>query len=153
MLEEIRQLELSRGWIDKEAQCLIALAYPSPNLYLFRFDSSGVEYVPICQSVAASIVVGDHANAALFGKERYYRRKPIKKLVLLAAHLIVSASKINLGAIKGLDIVLCDASGPHRIAEKSIRKLKTQANNWDKQIGSLFANYTQDFAFTPTEAG
>jgi hypothetical protein len=101
----------------------------------------------------STIAAGDNINPAIFWKERYYREQPIMELVPLAAHMIVSASKLNNGSISGLEIVLCDASGFHRINEDSIRKLKAQANEWDEHIGSLFANYRQDFGFDPDEAG
>jgi len=82
VLVELKQLELSGAWRDKQAHCLIALAHPSPRLYLFRLDISGKEYVPICEPLKRSLVVGDHLNAAIFWKERYYRpEQPIKKLV------------------------------------------------------------------------
>jgi hypothetical protein len=65
--------------------------------------------------------------------------------------MIVSASKLNNGSIKGLEIVLCDADGIQRMAEDSIRKLKAQANEWNEHIGSLFAKYRQDYIFDPKE--
>jgi hypothetical protein len=45
------------------------------------------------------------------------------------------------------------SDGLHRLDEESIRKLKAQANEWDEHIGSLFANYRQDYTFAPKEAG
>ena len=40
-------------------------------------------------------IAGDNVNPAIFWAERYYQELPIEKLVPLAAHLIVAASKLN----------------------------------------------------------
>jgi hypothetical protein len=132
----------------KEAHCLIATVLPTPKLFFFQFgnDLEG-KWGPLCQKVDSSLALGDHVNAAIFWKERYYQRQPIQKLIPLAAHLVVSASKLNGGSISGLEIVLCDASGLHRLDYDSIRKLEAKANKWDEEIGALFANHTQDFTF------
>lgn len=142
----------------KIAHCLIAIIQPPPaRLYSFEFTyeagPSGPICKPICHEVETSVAAGDNVNAAVFWKERYYREQPIRKLVPLAAHMIVSASKLNSGSIRGLEIVLCKPSGIRRIDKKSIHKLLTQANRWDKQIGSLFSNYRQDFTFSDKAAG
>jgi hypothetical protein len=137
----------------RDAHCLIAIALPSPKLYLFYFGDVDGKLGPICQKMESSKAAGDHVNAAIFWKERYYKRRPIRKLVPLAAHLIDSASQLNRGSISGLEIVLCDASGLHRVDEESIRKLEAKANRWDKHIGSLFTKYKQDFTFAEKDAG
>jgi len=138
----------------KDAHCLIATVLPIPSLYLFHYgnDVDG-NWGANCTKMRSTIAAGDHVNAAIFWKERYYQRKSIKSLVPLAAHLVVSASMLNSGSIGGLEIVLCDASGLHRIAEDSIRKLEAKANKWDEEIGSMFANYRQHFTFAPKDAG
>jgi hypothetical protein len=138
---------------QRDAHCLIAIALPSPKLYLLYFGDVNGRLGPICQKMESSIAAGDHVNSAIFWKERYYQRKPIKRLVPLAAHMIVSASKINRGSISGLEIVLCDTSGLHRIKEDLTRKLEAQANRWDKHIGSLFLKYKIRLRFDPNEAG
>jgi hypothetical protein len=56
----------------------------------------------------------------------------------LASHLIASAGKLNTAAISGLEILLCDASGFHRLSDASISELESKANEWDRNIGDLF---------------
>jgi hypothetical protein len=79
--------------------------------------------------------------------------QPLKVLVPLAAHLVVSAGRLNPGAISGLEIVLCDASGLHRLSDDSIRELEATANRWDKSIGRRFATYAQQFTYAPEVSG
>lgn len=138
----------------KYVHCLIALQHPRPELYSFECGRIKDDPEPICRKITTAIPAGDNVNAAVFWRARYYEEyKPIKTLIPLAAHMIMSANKLNSGSIRGLEIVLCDSDGLHRLDEESIRKLKAQANEWDEHIGSLFANYRQDYTFAPKEAG
>ncbi len=141
----------------RDVQCLIIIQGATTGLYFFEFGEVdgelGPELGPICKKVIKHKVAGDQLNPAVFWKNRYYERKPIRELIPLAAHLVVSASKLNGGSIDGLEIVLCDDDGIHYMSEESTRKLEAQANEWDEQIGSLFADYTQDFTFAPKDAG
>jgi len=145
-------LEDVEDFAKRDAHCLIAIALPSPKLYLFYFGDVDGKLGPICQKMEKSKAAGDHVNAAIFWKERYYKRRPIRKLVPLAAHLIGSAGKLNQGSISGLEIVLCNGSGFHRIDEDSIHKLEAQADRWDKEIGSLFSDYKIRLGFDPKKA-
>jgi hypothetical protein len=142
----------------RTAQCLIAIAFPLPaRLYSFELeadlDLSGKAICkPVCREIESSVAAGDQVNPAVFWKERYYERQPVEKLIPLAAHLVVSANKLNKASIEGLEIIFCDTAGVHRLSRKSILELETQANRWDEQIGSFFSDYKQDFGVAPEDA-
>jgi hypothetical protein len=136
----------------KSVHCLIALQHPRPELYSFECGRFGDALEPTCRKITGAIPAGDNMNAAVFWRERYYEEpRPLKTLIPLAAHMIMSASKLSSGSIRGLEIVLCDAFGLHRLDDDSIGKLKAQANQWDQQIGALFANYTQDLTYLESQ--
>jgi hypothetical protein len=140
----------------RDVQCLIIIHGATPGLYFFEFGEvdgdCGPVLGPICTKVIKHKNAGDQGNPAVFWKLRYYERKPIRELIPLAAHLVVSASKLNSGSIDGLEIVLCDEDGIHRLNEQSTRKLEAQAKKWDTHIGSLFSNYKIKLGFDPKEA-
>jgi len=69
-----------------------------------------------------------------FWAERYYQRRPIRELLPLASFLIVAAAKLNTAMIGGLEIVLCDAFGLHRLPDASIRDLESRVNRLDETI-------------------
>lgn len=89
----------------------------------------------------------------MFWSERYYQPLPIRRLIPLAAHLIVAAHELNTAGISGLEIVLCDASGLHRLSGDSIRELESKANEWDRDIGDLFLNHEQQISYAPNVVG
>ena len=137
---------------QRDAQCLIIIQGATPGLYFFEFGDVNGLVGPICTRVIKHKAAGDQINPAVFWKNRYYERKPVRQLIPLAAHLVVSASKLNSGSIDGLEIVFCDADGLHRIDEESVRKLEAQANEWDEQIGAMFASHRQEYDFVPKDA-
>jgi hypothetical protein len=132
-----------------DAQCLVAMTRPTPQLFLFQFGTINNEYGPICQKMESYAIAGDNLNAAIFWAERYYEKLPIENLIPLAAHLISVAHKLNTGTISGLEIVLCTASGIRRLSGESIEKLEQKAKEWDKSISELVLNYRQQFTFAP----
>jgi len=138
---------------NPDAQCLIAFAHPVAQLFLFQFATVNGQRVPACQQMGTFAIAGDNINPAIYWPERYYQKLPIERLVPLAAHTIIAAHKLFNGAISGLEIVLCDASGVHRLSDDSIGELELKANEWDKEIGGLFLNHQQQFTYAPHEAG
>jgi hypothetical protein len=98
-------------------------------------------------------ITGDNVNPAIFWAEAYYRKRPIKSLIPLAAHLIVSAETLNIGSISGLEVVFCDQFGFHRLSDESLTELSLKAHEWDKQIGDLFLTHRQEFGDAPNVIG
>jgi hypothetical protein len=138
----------------REAGCLIALCKPQPQLFLFVFAATGEgRKGAICRKMESFAITGDNVNPAIFWAEAYYRKRPIKSLIPLAAHLIVSAETLNSGSISGLEIVFCDQSGFHRLSDESLSELSLKAHEWDKQIAGLFLNHTQQFSDAPNVVG
>jgi len=136
-----------------DAQCLIAFTRPTPRLFLFQFGMINGQWGSICQSMQTTAIAGDNVNPAIFWAERYYRELPIESLLPLAAHLIVSAGALNPTAISGLEIVLCDAAGLHRLSDDSTRDLKAKATESDRNIGDLFLSHRQQFTYAPDAGG
>jgi hypothetical protein len=152
-IERIGARILSSAGERNDAQCLIAFARPAPRLFLFQFGMVNGQWGPWCQLMQTTAIAGDNVNPAIFWAERYYQELPIENLLPLAAHLIVAASTLNPTPISGLEIVLCNASGLHRLSDDSIRELKSKATEWDKNIGDLFLTHRQQFTYAPDVAG
>jgi hypothetical protein len=136
-----------------DAQCLIALVRPVPQLFLFQFGALHGVWGPICHKMQSIGIAGDNLNSAIFWAEKYYKKLPVEQLVPLAAHLIGAAHKLNNATISGLEIVLCTPSGIRRLSDESIHALELKTNEWDKSIGELFLNHRQHFIFAPNMAG
>ena len=117
-----------------DAQCLIAFMRPVLSLYFLHVGGGAIE----CHQITTKEFAGDDSNPSVFWSERYYKARPLKELIPLAAHMIVSARHFNTAAIDGLEIVLCDSSGIRRLPEESIRKLEASSEKWDMEIGNLF---------------
>jgi hypothetical protein len=111
------------------------------------------EWGPHCQKMEGKAVAGDNVNAAAFWPERYYEPRPIERLIPLAAHLIVSAGKLNSGSISGLEILTCTSTEIRRLSEDSIRSLERQCTKWDEDIGNLFLSYREQFTYAPNVVG
>jgi 20S proteasome alpha/beta subunit len=129
-----------------DAQCLVAIMHPTPRLFLFQYAMVNGVWGPMCQKMEGKAIAGDNINAAAFWAERYYERRPIEELIPLAAHLIISASKLNSGAISGLEIVICTSTEIKRLSDDSIRTLERQCTKWDEDIGNSFLAYRQQFS-------
>jgi hypothetical protein len=138
-----------------DAQCLIAIVRPEPQLFLFQFGMINNKYGSVCQKMESYSIAGDNLNAAIFWAERYYPRRPklpIKQLIPLAAHLVVCAERLNSATISGLEIVLCDSSGIHRLSDASIEELESAARERDKSIGESLLSGSQQFTYAPNVA-
>lgn len=151
VVEEIAESTLyqaaDKGRLD--LQCLIVSL--RPDLRLFRLRKEPVDGLlkPVCQEISSKAVAGDDQNPAIFWAEGYYLRRPIKELVLLAAHHVTAAAKLNSGAIGGLEMVLCDASGIHALDQASNRTLESNANDLGERLHTSFASYSQQFTYAP----
>jgi hypothetical protein len=157
-IEEIaRQVLGERKRGDRErndAQCLIFSLPPRPQLFSLEVALvNRLEEKPICRTIKDKAVVGDKVNAAVFWTERYYERKPIRSLIPLAAHLVISAGKLNPAGIGGLEIVLCESSGIHRLSDFCIRDLEENANDLDRSFGLSLASYAKALTYTPDVIG
>jgi hypothetical protein len=116
-----------------DTECLIAFADPKPALFKYATNAQGA----VCERIIDFVHAGNTVNAAVFWSMRYYRLLPMAQLVRLAAHLVVVAGELNTAMIKGLEIVLCDSSGCHRLSDEENRELESKARGWDESIGKL----------------
>ncbi len=132
----------------QDAHCLIVLARPVPQLFMFCFGLVDGTRGPICRKMESISFAGDNVNPAMFWAERYYKKLPIKTLIPLAAHLIFTARNLNNGAIGGLEIVLCDESGFHRLSDESLNRLESWSYEFDQRIESLLLDRLE-FSYAP----
>jgi len=80
-------------------------------------------------------VSGHRPNTATFFLERYYdRTASIGELKLLAAHVILTASRLNPRGIEGMEIVTCTESGLHMVPDKEIEGLTARSEKLDSEI-------------------
>jgi hypothetical protein len=93
-MESIARKAVKRG-ARNDVQLLIALSGQAPRLFQLTPGSVGGVKGFVCRTMNSTAVTGDDVNAAVFWLERYYERRPIRSLVPLAAHVVVSASKLN----------------------------------------------------------
>ncbi|HEY3770650.1 MAG TPA: hypothetical protein VGN44_18395 [Candidatus Angelobacter sp.] len=131
-----------------QAQCLIVSVKSKPRLFVLdvgTMTGGGTD----CSEINDKCVIGDTVNPAVFWSEKYYKPLPISQLASLAAHLIVSAGKLNSATIRGLEMVMCDDSGFRRLAKGSIDELESKANEWDINFGESIYSHTQEFTYTP----
>jgi 20S proteasome alpha/beta subunit len=73
---------------------------------------------------------------AVFFAERYYTRTSVHELVLLAAHTILQASKLNPASIEGLEIVVCTKEGFKSLSDSKIGVLKKESDNLGRRTGN-----------------
>jgi len=82
-------------------------------------------------------VVGLNANSALYFLERYFspNRRTMDELVALAAHVILSASRLAKDAIDGIEIATCKRGGmPEFIQFETIREVWARSQSLSKDI-------------------
>jgi len=119
-----------------DVNCLIV----SPNMRVFqlemeqRFTPEGQQDHPSCCEHTDKAVAGDTFSPALYLMEQYYEPRPIHTLAPLASQIIFAGAKLSPDRIGGLEIVLCDKSGVHRLPVDSIRELQSSAQKQDKRL-------------------
>jgi hypothetical protein len=153
-MERISQRILDSAGDRKDFQCLIVCL--RPTLRLFQLECAMVNGEPdrsICHQINDKAISGDNANSAVFWLERYYQRKPVQVLGPLAAQVVVTAGKLNAAAIGGLEIIVCDGNGIHRVSDESTSGLESAAEEWDRTIAELFAGYSQQLTYAPDVVG
>ena len=151
-IEEIAENVRGKMPKTRNANCLIV----SPTLRIFRLetirDDSGENPRSVCSEHLDRAYAGQDVSAAIFWAERYYCQWQSLKLIPLAAFLINAGNKLDPAGIEGLEIVLCDASGIHRLSNDSINVLQSWANNTDEVLRTSFGNYDKHFTYDPHES-
>jgi hypothetical protein len=142
----------------KEIECLIVAATPKPKLFHLHYGilDPAIQNQAICEEESRKCIAGNRTNAACFWAERYCQYlppQPIKRLIPLVAHMIVSASVLNSAGIGGLEIVVCETSGIKRLSDDSTALLIAQSKEWDQEIGSLVMNYSKQLFYAPDATG
>ena len=115
---------------DHYAECLIA--HNDLGLYLFQSGKN-----THCTPIIGSAHAGDRINAATYWTTRYYTRLPVKKLMRLAAYVIVEASRLDggNGGIHGLEMVYWTGEKYRRLSCAENRYWESKAKKWSEKIG------------------
>jgi hypothetical protein len=89
---------------------------------------------------SSQILKGHIANPALFFTERYYSADfSISQLTRLAAHVILTASRISPRGIEGLEIVRCTKVGFDFLGREEINELTKWSSEVDSEIKRLLS--------------
>lgn len=124
-------LETAKGF---DSECIVAFADPAPSLYAFLCARTGEGR---CMEVD-KIPTGDAGNPAYFWAERYYTKYlTVIQLTRLAAHIIVSAGRMNNGSIQGLEVLTLDASGFRQWSQEENAALELASMESDKSFGEM----------------
>jgi hypothetical protein len=145
-LEAIASSALAREdtW---RVHCLVVLRYPSPSLFKIECgkDSTTRENVCFCTRALGYALGGDCHNPATFFSTRYFLSEPpkdwtVSELVPFAVQMVVDASQINSGTIRGLEVVYCDSNGFHRLSPDECRAWEIEARKRSHTIGTLITS-------------
>jgi len=147
-INKIADRVLSR---KRRVQCLIALQCPTWHLLKYECVRIGRGYDQSCQRCFGNEIAGHLTNPAIFIASRYYHddSRPLSELIPLAAYFVLCAHEFNNSGVEGLDIVLCDENGIRRLSDKSRDELVQRFNELEGNIGGVFANYRQEYAYIP----
>ena len=91
------------------------LGFCSAVLPLWNLRIEEYSDARFCEGNSEFLISGSIANAALFFIYRYYcqyftPKTPVAKLIMLAAHAVLTASKFNPEGIQGLEMVICEGN-------------------------------------------
>jgi hypothetical protein len=144
-LEDIAEKIWDNVNAKNSAQLLVVLQKPRLRLFSIRLNDFVV--VHECMS---KITTGDEQNPAVYFVERYYQKRPVKELAVLAAQAVLMAPGLNSGSVgDGLDILLCQQEGFLRMSEGSNAALVSQVKSLDNQLEQLIIARALEFAYVP----
>lgn len=145
--EEIIANKTSTG---KDGEVLAVLLADLSQVFHLRITSSFQRCMPVFDKAIA----GHDANASVFFVQRYYRRRPVNELIGMAAYLVEFGAKIALfDGIRGLEIVVCQSDGFHRLSSESINALQARVNDFDQNLDRSLASPLQKFSYAPDVVG
>jgi 20S proteasome alpha/beta subunit len=160
-LEGIANDILGRAGKRADVQCLVVSVKPNPRLFRLwsmperkpgnRRMSARAE----CVEIPGAAIAGDDQNAAVFLSLAYYADGlTLDCLTPLAAHLVLAASKLNSGAIGGLEVVWCTRNnGCRHLSSEALERLKLLSCKLDEQARLLLATHGEQFAYAPSVIG
>jgi 20S proteasome alpha/beta subunit len=151
-IREIGNDTLVRSGDRNDAHCLIAFSHPAPQLFMLNFGELEGRISAFCDKMYTVAISGDNENSALFWADRYYEATPIKRLIPLAAHLVLMAGKLNGAMISGLEIVVLDSDGIRRVSNESLEELRFKSDQWDSNMREMVLA-EQQFTYAPDMIG
>jgi 20S proteasome alpha/beta subunit len=112
----------------RDTQWLIVLdTKPRVRLFSLQIQGSRPDLFDFIE-VPNKMYAGDAKNSAVFFSETYYDRRPVEQLEMLAAHVILTAPRLNNAGIGGLEILVCDKSGFRMLLPDEIQELEKRSN-------------------------
>jgi hypothetical protein len=102
-----------------------------------------------CMPVFDKAVAGHDTNSSIFFAQRYYQRRPVNELIVLAAHVVQFGAKLNSSGIEGLEIIVCQPSGFHQLSPDSIAALEARVDECDTTLGHSTLSPLQKLTYIP----
>src|SRR5271157_5291772 len=125
--------------------CLIGLKTPDVSLFKLECmrDSKRKPPFCVCSRAVGQVYAGDSHNPATFWATRYLsmddpeRMWSIDEALALAVQIVVDASQINNGSIRGLEIVRGNSEGFRQVTVKDCKAWAAEAIKRSRYIEKL----------------
>lgn len=120
-----------RSWPDCRRSLLILFyGTPEPQLWSLKLNMG----FPSAKRVSGMAIGGATANSARFFECYFQANKPIKKLLPLASHIVLTAGRLDPLTIDGLDVALLN-DGVYRLLNESEKdRLRERSRRLDLLI-------------------
>lgn len=133
-IEQIAEAALIPEPEGRGVHCLVALK--SPTFSLFKVvcakEQATKKMRCACTRASGQVFAGDCHNPATFWATRYLLVNPehdptVDELLPLAVQIVVDASQINSGSIRGLEIIVGDGDGFRRLPVEQCKAWAAEA--------------------------
>jgi hypothetical protein len=136
-MERIASEALKEEPVYRGSQCLIAMLNPEPYIFRVQCATDLATNTKVCECDRSSsyLLAGDTYNPATFWSNRFLRpahqdkKWTLRESILMATQIIVDASLINSGSIRGLEIVCGNKDGFFHIPSLQANALAHEAGN------------------------
>ena len=118
----------------KDSQCLVVFADPYPVLYRYSHPKNGKS---VCEEILTGVPIGDEWNPASYWLMRFHHNGlSCAQLARLGATIVVGASHLSSGSIRGLEGLTCsmiDGIRPWTVHESA--QLEDEIKNLEEGLG------------------
>lgn len=131
--DSVNEICKSIGPIGSKYYGSMLLSYQGQqSVDLWRVNLNG--FGPGVNAVLDKTFEGDAANSAAFFLVQYYRAAPIKQLLPLAAHCVLTAAKLNPTGVEGLEIVVSTLEQTRKLEKQELSALKQASETLEAAI-------------------
>jgi hypothetical protein len=135
-----RSFQKHRAEVERKRQREELLVISTRDLSRFVIATYPTDYVS-WEWRSTKDFIGARASCGYFFSERYYRKLPVRRLIPLAAMVILQAGQLNEPSISGLQIVTCTSVG--------IRELKVASEEACVRLRERVDRYLEEQLLTP----